>query len=88
MAALRVIERSERNHASWKAAYVSGASRRPPKPSLEHGYLPLGIAQNVKLKGDIEEGQRLKWSDVAFDETDLAVRTRREMEAAFARSNA
>ena len=60
----------------------------PADASLKHGYLPLGIAQHVKLKRDIEEGQRLKWSDVAFDENDLAVTTRREMEAAFARPNA
>jgi predicted homoserine dehydrogenase-like protein len=59
----------------------------PAEASLEQGYLPLGVAHNVKLKRDIEEGQRLKWSDVEFDETDLAVKTRREMEAAFARPN-
>ena len=60
----------------------------PAAASLEQGYLPLGIAHDVKLKRDIAEGQRLKWSDVEIDETDLAVRTRREMEAAFARPNA
>jgi predicted homoserine dehydrogenase-like protein len=59
----------------------------PADTSLDQGYLPLGVAHNVKLKRDIEGGQRLKWSDVEFDETDLAVRTRREMEAAFARPN-
>jgi predicted homoserine dehydrogenase-like protein len=59
----------------------------PADASLDQGYLPLGVAHNVKLKRDIEEGQRLNWSDVEFDETDLAVRTRREMEAAFARPN-
>jgi predicted homoserine dehydrogenase-like protein len=59
----------------------------PADASLDQGYLPLGVAHNVKLKRDIEEGQRLKWSDVEIDETDLAVKTRREMEAAFARPN-
>jgi predicted homoserine dehydrogenase-like protein len=59
----------------------------PAKASLDEGYLPLGVAHEVKLKRDIDEGQRLKWSDVEFDENDLAVRTRREMEAAFARPN-
>ena len=56
----------------------------PAEASLREGYLPLGLAHNVKLKQPIREGQRLKWSDVVIDETDLAVRTRREMEAAFA----
>jgi hypothetical protein len=32
-------------------------------------------------------GQRLKWSDVAYDPANLAVKVRREMEAAFARPN-
>jgi predicted homoserine dehydrogenase-like protein len=59
----------------------------PADASLDQGYLPLGVAHNVKLKRDVEEGQRLKWGDVEFDETDLAVTTRREMEAAFARPN-
>ena len=60
----------------------------PAAASLQEGYLPLGVAHDVKLKRDIEEGQRLKWSDVEIDESDLAVLTRREMEAAFARPNA
>ena len=60
----------------------------PADVSLEQGFLPLGLAHDVKLKRDIAEGERLKWSDVEIDETDLAVRTRREMEAAFGRANA
>src|SRR5689334_12028521 len=60
----------------------------PADVSLDQGYFPLGLAQNVKLKRDIGEGERLKWSDVAFDPNDSAVRVRREMEAAFARRNA
>lgn len=60
----------------------------PASASLEHGYLALGLSHNVKLKRDIAEGQRLLWTDVEIDESDLAVRTRREMEAAFARPNA
>jgi predicted homoserine dehydrogenase-like protein len=56
--------------------------------SLEQGYFPLGLAQNVKLKRDIAEGERLKWADVEFDPNDKAVRVRREMEAVFARPNA
>ena len=59
----------------------------PASTSLDEGYLPLGLAHNVKLKTDIAEGQRLKWSDVAYDPANLAVKVRREMEAAFARPN-
>ena len=55
--------------------------------SLTEGYLPLGLANNVKLERDIAEGQLLRWSDVAFDANDGAVKVRREMEAMFARPN-
>ncbi len=60
----------------------------PADASLKQGYLPLGLAHNVKLKTDIEEGQRVKWEDVDYDPDSLAVRVRREMEAAFRQPNA
>ena len=56
--------------------------------SLELGLLPLGLASEVKLTRDVAEGEALRWSDVACDENDHAVKVRREMEAAFARPNA
>jgi predicted homoserine dehydrogenase-like protein len=60
----------------------------PAGVSLVQGYLPLGLAQNVRLKRGVKEGERLKWSDVEYDPNDAAVRVRREMEAAFAKPNA
>ena len=60
----------------------------PADVSLERELLPLGLAHNVKLKGDIAEGQALRWSDVVYDPNDPAVKVRREMEAAFGRRNA
>lgn len=60
----------------------------PAQMSLKEGYLPLGLAHNVKLKRDIAVGQRIKWDDVAYDPADNAVKFRREMEAVFARPNA
>ncbi|MET3992578.1 Gfo/Idh/MocA family oxidoreductase [Bradyrhizobium sp. S3.2.12] len=59
----------------------------PADASLKHGYLPLGLAHHVKLKTDIAPGQRLKWEDVEYDPNSLAVRVRREMEAAFRQPN-
>ena len=59
----------------------------PADVSLERELLPLGLAHNVKLKGDIAEGQALQWSDVVYDPNDPAVKIRREMEAAFGRRN-
>ena len=58
----------------------------PADVSLKEGYLPLGLA-HVKLNRDVAKGQPLRWSDVAFDANDQAVRVRREMEAMFARPN-
>jgi predicted homoserine dehydrogenase-like protein len=55
--------------------------------SLKGELLPLGLAHNVKLKNDIPEGGALKWSDVAYDANDSAVKVRREMESAFGRRN-
>lgn len=60
----------------------------PSEVSLKEGYLPLGLAQDVKLMSEIKEGQRLKWSDVQMDTSAFAYKFRREMEAAFPRPNA
>ena len=34
----------------------------PAARSLEQGFLPLGLAQNVKLKRDVKTGECLKWT--------------------------
>jgi predicted homoserine dehydrogenase-like protein len=59
----------------------------PAERSLAAGYLPLGLAHQVTLKRDVAEGECLCWSDVAYDDNDLAVNVRREMETAFSRPN-
>jgi predicted homoserine dehydrogenase-like protein len=60
----------------------------PADVSLAKELLPLGLAHNVKLLRDIPQSGALKWSDVAYDRNDPAVRVRREMESAFGRRNA
>ena len=57
----------------------------PAARSLDRGLLPLGLAQKVKLKRDLAEGEMLTWDDVDYDPNDGAVKIRREMEAAFGR---
>jgi predicted homoserine dehydrogenase-like protein len=47
------------------------------------GGLPIGLAHGVKLKNDVALGQSIRWADVEIDQTSEAVKTRREMEAAF-----
>jgi predicted homoserine dehydrogenase-like protein len=59
----------------------------PAARSLDDGLLPLGLAHGVTLTSDVAEGTCLKWTDVAYDPNDSAVKVRREMEAAFGRQN-
>ena len=51
--------------------------------TLKAGLLPMGLAHHVKLKREVGEGQSVRWADVEYDETALAVRFRREMEGRF-----
>jgi predicted homoserine dehydrogenase-like protein len=60
----------------------------PAEISTKEGYLPLGLAHNVKLKTDVKVGQRLKWSDVEIDTNDATYRFRREMEKEFPKPQA
>ncbi|MFG1293485.1 NAD(P)H-dependent oxidoreductase [Xanthobacter versatilis] len=55
----------------------------PASLSLAHGGLPIGLAHNVVLKNPVAGGQPVRWADVTFDETQQAVKVRREMESLF-----
>ncbi len=70
-----------------EGGYCVWGKQTPADVSLSEGYLPLGLASDVKLKRDVAEGERLAWADVEFDETSQAVQVRREMEARFGRPN-
>ena len=56
----------------------------PAAESLRLGGLPLGLAHGLRLKHPVRAGEAVGWKDVDYDATSLAVRCRREMEAAFA----
>ena len=71
-----------------EGGYMVWGKQVPATESLAMGGLPLGLAGNVTLTRGIAEGELLTWSDAAIDESDEAVRIRREMEAAFGHSNA
>jgi predicted homoserine dehydrogenase-like protein len=55
----------------------------PAADSLELDALPIGVAHGMTLRNEMEPGQIVKWSDVAFDEANEAIRVRREMETMF-----
>jgi predicted homoserine dehydrogenase-like protein len=54
----------------------------PAADSLAGNCLPLGLAHGWKVLKPVAAGQPVKWSDVAFDANNTAVRVRREMESA------
>ncbi len=70
-----------------EGGYMVWGKQVPAPKSLEMGGLPLGLASDVPLTRDIAEGEQLTWADAAIDESDQAVKIRREMEAAFGRVN-
>ncbi len=67
-----------------EGGYCVWGKQMPAADSLARDCLPLGLAGNVRLVRDVPQGTQVKWSDVEIDSTDLAVRTRREMEVEFA----
>ncbi|HSH07865.1 MAG TPA: SAF domain-containing protein [Burkholderiales bacterium] len=67
-----------------EGGYTVAGQLRPAEISGAQGLLPLGLAHGWKVLKPIAQGTPLRWSDVAIDENQSAVRLRREMEQAFA----
>ncbi len=63
-----------------EGGYTVTGGLRPGKASIEAGYLPLGLAHDVKLKNDIADNTPIKFSDVDMDETTRAYKLRKWME--------
>ncbi|MGE3159250.1 MAG: NAD(P)H-dependent oxidoreductase [Xanthobacteraceae bacterium] len=70
-----------------EGGYCVWGRQVPADVSLAQGLLPLGLASEVRLTRDVAQDEALRWSDVTYDAADIAVTTRREMEAAFAKPN-
>lgn len=84
-----VIAVAKRNLAAGEildgeGGFTVWGRQTPADVSLRERFFPMGLARGARLLGPIIEGQSLRWQDVAVDETDVAVRARREMEAQFA----
>jgi len=56
----------------------------PAADSLRVGGLPLGLAHQLKLRNAVAAGEVVRWADVEVDESQLAVKLRREMESVIA----
>lgn len=64
-----------------EGGYTVTGGLRPGKASVAAGYLPLGLAHNVKLKNTIADGQAITFSDVDIDKTTQAFKLRKWMES-------
>jgi predicted homoserine dehydrogenase-like protein len=63
-----------------EGGYTVVGKLMPAADSLAGNCLPLGLAHGWKVLKPVAAGQPVKWSDVAFDANNTAVRVRREME--------
>ena len=66
-----------------EGGYMVHGKLMPAAASLAAGGLPIGLAHNLVLGRAVPAGKPVRWDDVAFDETNAAIRFRREMEAVF-----
>ncbi len=71
-----------------EGGYTVFGKLTPASTSLSKGYLPLGLAHNVRLTRAVAKDACISWADVAIDETLPAVRIRREQEAFYSSQGA
>lgn len=63
-----------------EGGYTVTGGLRPSAASLAAGYLPLGLAHDVKLKNAIADGAPITFEDVDVDQTTTAYKLRKWME--------
>jgi predicted homoserine dehydrogenase-like protein len=68
-----------------EGGYTVWGKLMPAAESLRVGALPIGLAHRVTLKNDIAHGAVVRWSDVEYDVSNDTIKTRKAMEAAFAK---
>jgi predicted homoserine dehydrogenase-like protein len=66
-----------------EGGYTVFGKLAPAEISLAHNALPLGLAHGAKLIRDVPKDRMVSWDDVELDETQFAVKIRRELEAEF-----
>lgn len=71
-----------------EGGYTVFGKLTPASSSLAKGYLPLGLAHDVRLVRPVAKDSCITWADVAIDETLPAVRIRREQEAHYSPASA
>lgn len=83
VAAIAKCDLKEGETLDGEGGYTVYGKLVPAARSLAEGLLPIGLAHGVRLKQDLPAGALISRSDVALDETGLAVRVRAEMEKTF-----
>jgi predicted homoserine dehydrogenase-like protein len=68
-----------------EGGYTVWGRLMPATESLNTGALPIGLAHRVKLRNDVAHGAVVRWSDVEYDAGNDTIKTRKAMEAAFAK---
>ena len=63
-----------------EGGYTVSGQLMPAARSLQEGALPMGLTHRTRLVNAVERGKVVRWSDVAVDDADPAVRLRLEME--------
>jgi predicted homoserine dehydrogenase-like protein len=63
-----------------EGGYTVTGGLRPGKASVAAGYLPLGLAHDVKLKHPVGDGMPITFEDVEIDESTTAYKLRKWME--------
>ncbi len=66
-----------------EGGFTVRGKQAPAKVSVANRYLPLGLAQHVRLIRDVPMGQVVTWDDITVDERDPVIALRREMEQTF-----
>ncbi|MDE0045063.1 MAG: SAF domain-containing protein [bacterium] len=63
-----------------EGGYTVSGQLMPAARSLQEGALPVGLTHRTRLVNAVERGHVVRWSDIAVDDSDPAVRLRLEME--------
>ena len=66
-----------------EGGYTVWGKLMPARDSLALGALPIGLANNVKIRHDIPAGQLVRWTDVDRDHAPEALHVRQAMEKAY-----
>jgi predicted homoserine dehydrogenase-like protein len=66
-----------------EGGYTVYGKLMPARASLADHALPIGLAHGLRLVKSVSAGEIVRWEDCSADESNLAVRVRREMELMF-----